>query len=238
MSPFKICLTAPLLHRRRCVLWPRRLSQLASQSAHEMPTHIRRRGVRKREQVPARDWCGRWDFEPTRRCHRGILSPLRLPVPPRPRPCFITLFWLAATIVFQARSLAFFMILPRAYFSGTVSLRGGSHLVCRAGCSLPSCLGICAHEGGHDLSPGVRWRRLPRAEFDQLDLIAVRISLLRSGSLHSDASTWLPIKCMAKAGAETCRTLLSRQMTKISFFSSEAGIVCTPPNFRFCPTRM
>ena len=23
-------------------------------------------------------------LEPTRRCHRGILSPLRLPVPPRP----------------------------------------------------------------------------------------------------------------------------------------------------------
>ena len=24
-------------------------------------------------------------LEPARRCHRGILSPLRLPVPPRPR---------------------------------------------------------------------------------------------------------------------------------------------------------
>ena len=28
-------------------------------------------------------------LEPTRRCHRGILSPLRLPVPPRPRRCFL-----------------------------------------------------------------------------------------------------------------------------------------------------
>src|ERR1700716_764340 len=40
-------------------------------------------------------------LEPTRRCHRGILSPLRLPVPPRPRRCFIKVFWLPATNVFQ-----------------------------------------------------------------------------------------------------------------------------------------
>src|SRR5439155_17611014 len=40
-------------------------------------------------------------LEPTRRCHRGILSPLRLPVPPRPRRCFIKAFWLPATNVFQ-----------------------------------------------------------------------------------------------------------------------------------------
>jgi hypothetical protein len=31
-------------------------------------------------------------LEPTRRCHRGILSPLRLPVPPRPRPLFLKAF--------------------------------------------------------------------------------------------------------------------------------------------------
>jgi hypothetical protein len=31
-------------------------------------------------------------LEPTRRCHRGILSPLRLPVPPRPRPLFLRAF--------------------------------------------------------------------------------------------------------------------------------------------------
>ena len=32
-------------------------------------------------------------LEPTRRCHRGILSPLRLPVPPRPRPLFLRAFF-------------------------------------------------------------------------------------------------------------------------------------------------
>src|SRR3984885_15689768 len=31
-------------------------------------------------------------LEPTRRCHRGILSPLRLPVPPRPRVDLLRVF--------------------------------------------------------------------------------------------------------------------------------------------------
>lgn len=31
-------------------------------------------------------------LEPTRRCHRGILSPLRLPVSPRPRAGFVEAF--------------------------------------------------------------------------------------------------------------------------------------------------
>jgi hypothetical protein len=31
-------------------------------------------------------------LEPTRRCHRGILSPLRLPVPPRPLVGFHSVF--------------------------------------------------------------------------------------------------------------------------------------------------
>jgi hypothetical protein len=31
---------------------------------------------------------------------QGILSPLRLPVPPRPRRCFITFFWSQAMVFF------------------------------------------------------------------------------------------------------------------------------------------
>src|ERR1700722_10547681 len=63
-----------------------------------MPIHrqvpSRRQGARTRQTAITSECRFRWlsvrdlvravGLEPTRRCHRGILSPLRLPVPPRP----------------------------------------------------------------------------------------------------------------------------------------------------------